>query len=160
MIWNCIKRGFSGADKLNAKFAHITGWLEKGHQFQLFHMLCSCLRPTGDYFARLLFPDDAEPLMKRIDELVVRTKQACFGQDVSADGPLGPVGADLHQQQSEFPKRMNGIGLRSLFKKSQSVDFVGRARFLLHLSARPGRLLTSRVQCHVTNPNKWAIASD
>ena len=34
--------------------------------------------------------------MKRIDELIVRTKQACFGQDVSADGPLGPVGADLH----------------------------------------------------------------
>ena len=29
-----------------------------------------------------------------------------------------------HQQQSEFPKCMNGIGLRSLFKKSQSVDFV------------------------------------
>ena len=112
------------ADKLDAKFARVTGRLEKGHQFQLFHMLRSCLRPTGDYFARLLFPDDAEPLMKRIDELVVRTKQACFGQDVSADGPLGPVGADLHQQQSEFPKRMNGIGLRSLFKKSQSVDFV------------------------------------
>ena len=87
-------------------------------------MLRSCLQPTGDYFARLLFPDDAEPLMKRIDELVVRTKQACFGQDTSADGPLGPVGVDLHQQQSEFPKCMNGIGLRSLFKKSQSVDFV------------------------------------
>ena len=87
-------------------------------------MLRSCLRPTGDYFARLLFPDDTEPLMKRIDELVVRTKQACFGRDASAEAPLGPVGADLHQQQSEFPKHMNGIGLRSLFKKSQSVDFV------------------------------------
>ena len=75
------------ADKLDAKFARVTGRLEKGHQFpenqfQLFHMLRSCLRPTGDYCARLLFPDDAELLMKRIDELVVRTKQACFGQDV------------------------------------------------------------------------------
>ena len=84
------------ADKLDTKFAHVTGQLEKGHQFQLFHMLRSCLRPTGDYFARLLFPDDAEPLMKCIDELVVCTTQACFGQDVSAEGLLGPVGADLH----------------------------------------------------------------
>ena len=91
--------------------------------FQLFHMLRSCLQPTGDYFARLHFPDDAELLMKCIDELVIHTKQACFGQDVSAEGPLGPVGADLHQQQLEFPKRKSGIGLRSLFKKSQSVDF-------------------------------------
>ena len=57
-------------------------------------------------------------------ELIVHTKQACFGQDVSAEGPLGPVSTDLHQQQSEFPKCMNGIRLRSLFKKSQSVDFV------------------------------------
>ena len=36
----------------------------------------------------------------------------------------GPVGADLHQQQSEFPKHMNGIRLCSLFKKSRSVNFV------------------------------------
>jgi hypothetical protein len=84
------------ADKLDAKFARVTGRLEKGHQFQLFHMLRSCLQPTGNYFARLLFPDDAEPLMKHIDELVVCTTQACFGQDVSAEGLLGPVGADLH----------------------------------------------------------------
>ena len=69
------------ADKLDAKFARVTGRLEKGHHFQLFHMLRSCLRPTGDYFARLLFPDDAALLMKRIDELVVCTKHACFGQD-------------------------------------------------------------------------------
>jgi hypothetical protein len=62
--------------------------------------------------------------MKCIDGLVACTKQACFGQDVSAEGPLGPVGADLHQQQSEFPKGMNSIRLCSLFKKSQSVDFV------------------------------------
>ena len=67
---------------------------------------------------------DAVPPMKHIDGLVVCTKQACFGQDVPAEGPLGPVGADLHQQQSEFPKCMNGIRLRSLFKKSQSVNFV------------------------------------
>ena len=33
-------------------------------------------------------------------------------------------GADLHQQQSEFSKHMNSIRLHSLFKKSQSVDFV------------------------------------
>ena len=112
------------ADKLDAKFACVTGQLEKGHQFQLFCMLRSCLRPTGDYFARLLFPDDAELLMKRINELIVRTKQACLRQDVSADGLLGPVGVDLHQQQLEFPKCMNSIRLRSLFKKSQSVDFV------------------------------------
>ena len=57
--------------------------------------------------------------MKRIDELVVCTKQACFRQDISAEGPLGPVSADLHQQQSEFPKHMSSIGLCSLFKKSR-----------------------------------------
>ena len=113
------------ADKLDAKFTCVTGQLKKGHQFQLFHMLHSCLWPTGNYFARLLFPDDTEPLMKHIDELVVCTKQACFRQDASADSPLGPVSADLHQQQSEFPKHMNSIRLcYSLFKKSQLVDFV------------------------------------
>ena len=51
------------AGKLNAKFAHVTGWLKKGHQIQLFHMLHSCLHPTGDYFVRLTFPDDTELLM-------------------------------------------------------------------------------------------------
>ena len=67
-------------------------------------MLRSCLRPTGDYFAWLLFHDDAEPLMKRIDELVVHTKQACFGQDVSAEGPLGPRNSPFKTipNQSQF----------------------------------------------------------
>ena len=62
--------------------------------------------------------------MKHTNELVVCTKQACFRQDVSAEGLLGPVSMDLHQQQSEFPKHMSSIGLHSLFKKSQLVNFV------------------------------------
>ena len=62
------------ADKLNAKFVCVTGQLKKRHQFQLFHMLHSCLQPTGNYFVRLLFPDDTEPLMKHIDELIICTK--------------------------------------------------------------------------------------
>ena len=62
--------------------------------------------------------------MKHIDELIICTKQACFGQDISADSPLGPVSMDLHQQQSEFPKCMSSTGLCSLFKKSQSVNFI------------------------------------
>ena len=68
-------------------------------------------QPTGNYFARLPFPDDTELLMKCTNELIICTKQACFRQDISAEGLLGPVGADLHQQQSEFPKHMNGIRL-------------------------------------------------
>ena len=94
------------------------------HKFTSHHFTTLRSKFTSHYFARLLFPDDAELLMKHINELIVCTKQACFGQDVSAEGPLGPVGADLHQQQSEFPKHMNGIGLHSLFKKSLSVHFV------------------------------------
>ena len=85
--------------------------------------------------------------MKCIDELIVCTKQACFGQDVSAEGLLGPVGADLHQQQLEFPKHMNSIGLCSLFKKSQLVDFVAAL-----LNALPWFLdSTNRSQRHLAN---------
>ena len=53
------------ADKPDTKFVHVTVWLEKGHQFQLLRMLHSCLWPTGNYFARLLLPDDTEGAIAR-----------------------------------------------------------------------------------------------
>ena len=62
--------------------------------------------------------------MHRIDAAVRQVKELSFSQDLSADGPLGELGAELHDRQSQLPKRGHGLGLRSLYKKSQSVDFV------------------------------------
>jgi hypothetical protein len=112
------------ATKLEAKFTQVANQLAPRNQFQLWAVLRCCLRPTGDYFARLLFPDDAAPLMHRIDAAVRQVKELSFSQDLSADGPLGELGAELHDRQSQLPKRGHGLGLRSLYKKSQSVDFV------------------------------------
>ena len=68
-------------DKLQAKFETVTSKLEHTHGWQLFSLLRYCLRPTGDYFSRLLFPTDAAPLMARIDDLVTATTSASTGQD-------------------------------------------------------------------------------
>ena len=111
-------------NKLEAKFGTVKAKLELEHGWQLFSLLRSCLRPTGDYFARLLLPTDAAPLMERIDDLVMITAAASIGQDTSPQGPLGPGAALLLQRQLELPKRMGGTGLRSLRKLSQTAGFV------------------------------------
>ena len=48
-------------NKLEAKFGTVKAKLELEHGWQLFSLLRSCLRPTGDYFARLLLPTDVAP---------------------------------------------------------------------------------------------------
>ena len=110
--------------KLEAKFGTVKAKLELEHGWQLFSLLRSCLRPTGDYFARLLLPTDAAPLMEQIDDLVTSTAAASFGQDTSPQGPLGPGAALLLRRQLELPKRMGGAGLRSLRQLSQTAGFV------------------------------------
>ena len=111
-------------DKLELKFDQVTSKLEATHGWQLFSILRYCLRPTGDYFARLLFPSDAEPLMERIDDLVTATAQASFGQDISPEGPLGQRAAELLARQMRLPKRLDGAGLRSLEAPSSTAAFV------------------------------------
>ena len=111
-------------DKLELKFDQVTSRLEAAHGWQLFSILRYCLRPTGDYFARLLFPSDAEPLMERIDDLVTATAQASFGQDISPQGPLGQRAAELLAKRMRLPKRMDGTGLRSLLVLSRTTAFV------------------------------------
>ena len=111
-------------DKLQAKFETVTSKLEHTHGWQLFSLLRYCLRPTGDYFSRLLFPTDAAPLMERIDGLVTATTSASIGQDISPQGALGQERADLLRRQLQLPKRMDGAGLRSLAALSQTTGFV------------------------------------
>ena len=62
--------------------------------------------------------------MERIDDLVMITAAASIGQDTSPQGPLGPGAVLLLQRQLELPKRMDGTGLRSLRKLSQTAGFV------------------------------------